>query len=854
MEYAFLCHSSNDKELVEHLANQLGAKNVFLDKWNLDAGDLLPSELAKGIVDSKYFVIIASKNSMVSRWVQYEVNLAITKYIQNENYRIIVARIDDCEIHPELQPFLRIDSPNKPFEAVNKIVDYIVSNKPESTDVDKEVRDWRSGIVDRFSELGKIEAVSLEKIKLIFICGIYGIGKSTLAEHVSNKVYNKRLSRFPLTKGHDLLRLSLELAAKAKISLPENNASPKILIEIISAAAKELARQDKVLFFDDVENSINDSGELKEYFKETLVAIAQIDDMPPTLLASTYIPSISNEIHDISHIIKLGPLDNKFILSILEKWLDYSNLKIDPKKRQDLETIANELQGYPLAARLAAYVILKYSIEQVNQDLRHFKSIRIDAAKQLIGRSRSQLNELEMNILESLTIADSGLSQYDLSKILNTDVNDVRSAIDDLFSYSFVFVESSRLQILPLMKDYFWNRANKTGSWNKLSKDIAEHCENQLYTGELNKEDFIHYCALAYRLFILTNDLPKADQLKYQFKGELRGAVTQLYHAKEYDLSLKYANMWLKINPTDNEIKWIKARCLTRLERFDDAIVDLKELEHTRYIPYKVDHAWGLLYRQKGNRDAAITYFERGLKYRPEYLPLLRDYGDILDQKGDLDGALYQLEKAYSIAPRDPFVAPKYAAILEKKGLIDDALSIMKDLKTTFPDEASIHHRLSMLNSAKGNFDEAYLDAQMAVSLDHHLYEAITHLAALELKKDKSKTRRLLDTLPEQLPFTQKRIRDTIFAEMLLKEGKLEEAREKLRSYKYYEDSYCAAVLSRIEYVDATNALKMKNKEKVKEKIYRGKEILNKTLQKFPKNYSLENLLTQFTKLEETVD
>jgi len=60
MEYAFLCHSSDDKELVEHLANQLSSKNVFLDKWNLDAGDLLPSELAKGIVDSKWFVIISA--------------------------------------------------------------------------------------------------------------------------------------------------------------------------------------------------------------------------------------------------------------------------------------------------------------------------------------------------------------------------------------------------------------------------------------------------------------------------------------------------------------------------------------------------------------------------------------------------------------------------------------------------------------------------------------------------------------------------------------------------------------------------------------------------------------------------
>ncbi|MFA5160547.1 MAG: tetratricopeptide repeat protein [Candidatus Omnitrophota bacterium] len=791
---------------------------------------------------------------MESRWVKYEVNLAITKYIQNENYRIVIARIDDCDIHPELQPFKRIDSPNKPFEAIDKIVEYITSKKTKVSPADREVRDWRSGIVDRFSELGKIEAVSLENIKLIFICGIYGIGKSTLAEHVSNKVYNKRLSRFPITKGHDLLRLSLELAARAKIALPENSASAEQLIDTITKSAEELARQDKVLFFDDIESSINEEGYLKDFLKITLESISQIENIPPTLIASSYIPNLNVEFRDLSHIIVLGQIEDKYIQSILEKWLDYSNLKTGSKKLEGLDTIARELQGYPLAARLAAYVIVKYSIGQVIQDLRHFKSIRIDAAKQLIGRSRSQLNELEMNILEVLTLADSGLSQYDLSKILGIDVNDIRNAIDNLFSYSFIFVDLSRLQILPLIKDYFWNRANKTGSWNKLSKEIAEHCENQLYTGNLNKEDFIHYCALAYRLYIITNEVYKADQLKYQFRGEIRGAVTQLYHAKEYELSLKYANMWLKIYPDDNEIKWTKARCLTRLERFEDAGNELNELEKLKYIPYKVDHAWGLLFRQKGNREVAITYFEKGLKNRPEFFPLLRDYGDMLDQIGDTDGALIQLEKAYSIAPRDPFVAPKYAAILEKKGFIDEALSIMKDLKTTFPDEASFHHRLSMLNSAKGNFNEAYLDAKNAVGLDQHLYEAITHLAALELKKENIKeTQRLLNKLPVQLPFNQRRIRDTIFAEMLLKEERLDAARDKLKLYKYFEDSYCAGVLARIEYADAEKLLKNNNKIKAREKIQRGKDILHKTLQKFPKNYSLEKLLIQFSKLDDSI-
>ena len=75
MTFAFLSHSSKDNLIVEELAKRLGEENIFYDKWNLDAGELLPSKLSEVIYDSKWFVLIASKNSMASSWVKYELNM-----------------------------------------------------------------------------------------------------------------------------------------------------------------------------------------------------------------------------------------------------------------------------------------------------------------------------------------------------------------------------------------------------------------------------------------------------------------------------------------------------------------------------------------------------------------------------------------------------------------------------------------------------------------------------------------------------------------------------------------------------------------------------------------------------------
>ena len=85
MRYAFISHSSTDEELAEQLAQVLGKEKVWVDLWNLNAGDLIPRKLAESIHESNWFVLLASQEAMNSRWVRYELNIAITKWIQDNN-------------------------------------------------------------------------------------------------------------------------------------------------------------------------------------------------------------------------------------------------------------------------------------------------------------------------------------------------------------------------------------------------------------------------------------------------------------------------------------------------------------------------------------------------------------------------------------------------------------------------------------------------------------------------------------------------------------------------------------------------------------------------------------------------
>lgn len=851
MTFAFLCHSSSDKQIVEELAKRLVEQNIFYDKWDLDAGDLLPAKLSEAIYESRWFILLASKKSMASRWVKFELNVALRKWIEDENYRIVVAKIDDCEIHRELTPFLYIDCPNEPETAIERIVKLVLS---EGRGVLGPRIEWRREIVDRYSEMEAIEKLSYEGIRFVFLWGHYGIGKSTLAEHAARQVFKSRITRFPLTDGHDLLRITLELASRAKSPLPPPTASEKELLSSVWDSINQLSRQGYIVFFDEVQLALNDDGTLRNFLLLTLKTISDLKDIPPIFLATNHYPQIFNDLKEKSHIMKVEPLKNEHMLYCLERWIKLAAPTTSIPERASLNRVVEHLYGYPLAARFASYLIIKYSVDAVLNDLRYFKNLRVDMAKQLLGRTKQQLSSLESSCLEALTIADTGLSLSELSEALETNVEELGRAIDNLYSALMITIERGRLQIIPIAKDYFWTRSYPTGKWKEFASKLVKNARYELTRVKPESEDFVHFCSRAYRLLVLLGRYDEAQQMAYYFKGELREAARRLYHAKEYELSLRYADLWLEINSNDNLIKWLRARCLTRLDRYSEAENTLKELEKTNFSRYMIHHAWGLMQRQKGDIEQALVSFKRGLDDRPAYVPLLRDYGDALEQSGDIKGALRVLKQAYDLAPRDPYVVPKLVALLEKDGRIKEALSLIEGFVVAFPEEAAFQHRISMLYSELEDNDKAYEHARNAVELDETLYEAVMHLAALEIKHDDlGEAEKLIEKLPTKLSFAQSRIRDTVLAELKLRKMNFEAARTVIKRYDLEKDPFCADVMGRIELSEASMALSKGQEKLALEMLTRGKNLVQKASQRFPENIPLKSTLDQLIALEKQI-
>jgi len=837
----FLSHATADKADVLLIAERLKREQVWLDMWSMEAGEVLPASVASAVLDSSDFVIFVSHNSVGSRWVQYELNLAITRWLEQENSRIVVVRLDDASVPDQLRAFLYFDAQKGIEQCLEDLVGVLARTDPGAS----VMRFRRGRIVNRFKEVAAIERLLHEAVPFVFLHGLYGIGKTTIVKRAADEIFHLPLARFQLTEGHGPLRLALELAARSGGVPPKRNASKEELTEIAGDGLINLVEQGNVVFFDDVETVLEEDGSLRTEFSALLRYIhASVQFDIPVLFASTQRPVFRHaSLAEACHVIRVGPLSDEDLLYCLENWLELTTPSKPLPPRDELSQVARALYGYPLAARLAANYVANYSVATLLDDLRHFRDLRIDIAKQLIGRLRHKMSVLEEQCLQALSLAEDGLEMSDFVKSLAASPDDIRAAVDNLSSMLLVQFDGVALQLHPIVRDYFWRRLYESGEWQELAVKLGGAAKAKLLDLEVETPEFVRHCARAYRLLCLGGKRDEATQLVYDLREELREVGKRLYRARQTALALEYLQLWLDASPDDNDSRYFVARCLTRLARYSDAEAELRRLEEEGIRRYRIDHAWGLLRRDQGRLEEAAEMFQNGLVDRVNYVPLLRDLGDVLDRLGDKIGALDALSRAYDLAPRDSYVVPKYVDVLVGIGRVADAVEVMEAALVALPDEGHLLHRMATILADSGMAPEALEWARRAAGMTSSP-EVQLHLASLEMRYgDKDKAEQILQSIPEQgLTRKSRLVRDTVEGERQLRNGKLQEARAAMSGWEATEDSFVAHLLVRIELADAARALTAGLNKRAAGRAKKASDILGTAIIKFVDNESLLDL------------
>ncbi|MCC7020854.1 MAG: CHAT domain-containing protein [Ardenticatenales bacterium] len=151
----FISHSSADKPAVLALAEALHAAglDVWLDKWEISAGDDIVTSINDGLEEADAGIVVFSEHSRGSRWVEAEVSFLTYVRIQEGRLLIPVIVGESAYVPPLLRPLAR-----RRIDETDAIIDRLRGHiakpptvrRPEAGDVVRTViavvRDGDSGL------------------------------------------------------------------------------------------------------------------------------------------------------------------------------------------------------------------------------------------------------------------------------------------------------------------------------------------------------------------------------------------------------------------------------------------------------------------------------------------------------------------------------------------------------------------------------------------------------------------------------------------------------------------------------------------------------------------------------------
>lgn len=100
MSKIFISHSKEDSVFAKKLATDLEEMgySTWLDEWEIKVGQCIPTGIEKGLTESKYVVVILSKKSVESGWVDREWKIKYWDEIKQNEDLVLPLLLENCEI------------------------------------------------------------------------------------------------------------------------------------------------------------------------------------------------------------------------------------------------------------------------------------------------------------------------------------------------------------------------------------------------------------------------------------------------------------------------------------------------------------------------------------------------------------------------------------------------------------------------------------------------------------------------------------------------------------------------------------------------------------------------------------
>jgi len=184
----FLSHSNKDKSFVRKLANDLGNNGVkvWSDEAEINVGDSLIQKISEGIHSMDYLGVVLYPNSVRSRWVQKEVEIAMNEEIEGRRVKVLPILLEDCDIPSFLKGKFYADfrSISKYNDSLNLLLRTLgIIPRELEEDIYLTLESLRSFLIEKYPDRGPYEDWS-DTAELLRELDFIGIKYSTQLENL----------------------------------------------------------------------------------------------------------------------------------------------------------------------------------------------------------------------------------------------------------------------------------------------------------------------------------------------------------------------------------------------------------------------------------------------------------------------------------------------------------------------------------------------------------------------------------------------------------------------------------------------------------------------------------------------
>ena len=719
---AFLSHSSADKAIVGAVHDALERSATWLDRAEIEWGDLFLEKIADGIESASDFVLFWSAAAAKSAWVRLELNMAFVRLLREKAIRLRVVTLDGAPLPLYLKPF-HVVSVQGAADPAGEIISRLTAL------IDEPVRPARSAFVNRHSEISRIEAaIDDPEILAVWCFGFTGIGKSSLVRESLRRILEgAEVVGIHVTEGTSFVELALSLNTLVRRQgLPESLSQEQIEREI-RLSLERAAKEGRILHFSNVQHWLDEDAEPDGPLRlvADIVAATPTFGRHPVFLTSTRRPKLDARQTTKVALISVPGLDDQHTATVVKNW--YYSIYGKELAAEDARRIAPKLFGHPVAARLLAGLLGDHSAEYLEKYPRELVLLRRDLARVLLQDVK--LGPPAERLMELLALAGVGLPAPVIAANGFSD-QEFQDAVEQCSRAGLITAEKD-IEGHPLFQEFFWHHLHRL-DYQDRAAHLADSLREHLTTADKLSPEYARLLPVVFRLYALAGNLAAATSLRRDLLGELTAAAIILYNRRNYALADAYIDHVLDADPHNWQMRLYRARLRVRQERWAEADRILSELLNERPGDAAALHAKGWRHLRQHKYEEALAIFS-GVIARREHVRSMANAAECLYRMNRLPEALEFLSRAKARESENPFILDLESMILEDMGYLDAAYDSALLASARDPLNERLQHRLGHIRVKQGRLEMAIPHFQRSIELDPDQFSSANSLASAHL-------------------------------------------------------------------------------------------------------------------------